>query len=53
MSNAWMIALLAQYLGIAICAAFECRWPRVLYFVSAAGITVAILWMGRKGTLRP
>jgi hypothetical protein len=44
-----MVALLVQYLGIVAVACCERQWPRALYFLSAAGITVAVLWMGRKG----
>ena len=49
MSTGWMIALLLQYIGIAVVSCFERQWARSLYFVGAAAITVAILWMGRKG----
>jgi len=53
MSTGWMIALLVQYLGIVVVSCWERQWPRALYFLSAAGITVAVLWMGRNGTLKP
>ena len=51
MSTGWMLALIVQYLGIAAVSCCERQWPRALYFLCAAGITVAVLCMGRKGTL--
>jgi len=51
MSTGWMIALLVQYIGIAAVSCCERQWPRALYFIGAALITVGILWMGRNGTV--
>ena len=46
MMSTWlMVFLLVQYLIIAAVSAWERYWPRALYFLSAAGITVAVLWM--------
>ena len=44
MSNWFIWALIAQYLVIAIVCLFEHNWARVLYYVSAASISVAVLW---------
>jgi len=45
--SSWLIRLLiAEYIVIAIVAACERRWPWSMYYVCAAGISVAVLWMG-------
>lgn len=43
-STAMMMGLIAVYGVIAIVAMTEGNWPRVLYWMSAAGITTAVLW---------
>jgi len=40
-----MFGLLVFYLLIAGTACYERQWPVVLYWVSAAGILAALLWM--------
>lgn len=40
-----MTILVVQYLVIAVVSAVERNWPRVLYFICAAGISVAVMWM--------
>jgi len=40
-----MLCLLAVYLVIAAVAWYEREWARLLYWVSAAGILTAVLWM--------
>jgi len=47
-SSGMMIALCVAYLVIATTAAWERNWPRVLYFVCAAGISLAVLWMSHE-----
>ena len=44
-SSALMLGLIAAYGVIAIVAACEQNWPRVLYWVSAGLITTSVLWM--------
>lgn len=47
----WLIKLLIiEYLVIAVVSACEKRWPWVLYFVAAAAISVAVMWMGLAHT---
>ena len=48
MSGWMMIGLCVAYVAIAVVAAFERYWPRTLYFLSATGITIAVLWMTQK-----
>lgn len=43
-STHMMIGLVAFYLLTAGVSAMETNWPRVLYWISAAGITTAVLW---------
>ena len=50
-----IIILIVQYVAIAATAAIEAkwwqrpeRWPWVLYFLAAAAISVAVLWMGKR-----
>lgn len=40
----WILA----YIATAIVAAVERRWPWCLYYIAAALISVAVLWMGQK-----
>ena len=42
-----IIVLIVEYIIIAVVAALERppRWPLVLYYVAAAMISVAVLWM--------
>lgn len=47
-SSVQMICLCVAYLVIAVTAGIERNWPRVLYFVCAAGISLAVLWMSEK-----
>lgn len=49
MSNKLMIALIVEYLIVAGFCVYEKRWPYVLYWLSAALINGAVLWMGVKG----
>jgi len=44
MSSLLIKCLLIEYLGIAVVCAFEHKWPMMLYWVSAGGLQVAILW---------
>jgi hypothetical protein len=45
MISTWLMkALLVEYMIIAIACAFEHDWAKCLYWVSACGITIAILW---------
>ena len=46
-STAMMIGLIGFYLLTAGVSAYELNWPRVLYWVSAAGITSAVI-LGTK-----
>lgn len=43
-STNMMIALVGFYALTAAVSATEANWPRVLYWISAAGITTAVLW---------
>lgn len=47
-----IIVLIVEYLIIAVVAAFERppRWPLVLYYVAAAMISLAVLWMRKEAT---
>ena len=47
-SSTLMIVLIVEYLVIAALSASERRWPRVLYYIAAALISVAVLWEGSK-----
>lgn len=42
-----MLWLIVNYIVIAMLAAREGDWPRVLYYIAAALISVAVLWMPR------
>ena len=44
-STTTMLVLILFYAVIAAQAAYEGNWPRVLYMVSAIGISVAVMWM--------
>jgi len=44
MIQAWILA----YLVTAAVAAYERRWPWCLYYLAAALISVAVLWMGLR-----
>jgi hypothetical protein len=44
LSTTMMVALVGFYLVVAGVSGVEGNWPRVLYWISAAGITVAVLW---------
>lgn len=44
-SSGMMIALCVWYLAIVVAAVYERNWARALYFVSAIGISLAVLWM--------
>lgn len=47
--TAWMIkAWILAYVITGIAAACERRWPWCLYYVAAALISVAVLWMGLR-----
>jgi len=43
-STNMMFGLIMVYILTATVSALESNWPRVLYWVSAAGITTAVLW---------
>lgn len=43
-STGMMSFLVVFYCATAIMSGLEANWPRVLYWVSAAGITSAVLW---------
>lgn len=43
-----MKVLIAAYILIACTFAYEGNWPKVGYWVSAAGITLSVLCMGGK-----
>lgn len=43
-STVMMQGLVLFYLATASVSCYEGNWPRVLYWVSAAGITTAVLW---------
>lgn len=44
-STRLMQGLLAIYLVIASCAAWEQNWPRLIYWIGAALIMIGVLWM--------
>ncbi len=43
-----MLGLVGFYVLVSIVSGFEGNWPRVLYWLSAAGITTAVLMMGGR-----
>lgn len=43
-SSLLMLGLIAEYVVIAMVAAYEQNWPRVLYWVAAGLITSSVLW---------
>ena len=43
-STRMMVFLICCYALTAGLSGYEGNWPRVLYWISAAGITVAVLW---------
>ena len=47
-STLMMLALVAWYVATAAVAACEGNWPRVLYWLAAAQINLAVLWMTRR-----
>ena len=47
-STSMMGFLVVFYLVTALVSGMEANWPRVLYWISAAGITTAVLIMGGK-----
>lgn len=46
-SSYMMMGLIAFYLLVACVSSIEGNWPRVLYWLSASGITTAVLWGSR------
>ena len=45
MISTWLMkALLVAYVIITAACIYERDWPKMLYWVSACGITTAILW---------
>jgi len=40
--------IIGFYAGVIAVAAVERKWPFVLYYVCAIGISVAVLWMPRR-----
>lgn len=47
-STTMMMGLVCFYVLTAGVSAYELNWPRVLYWISAAGITTAVLIMGGR-----
>jgi hypothetical protein len=46
-NSSWMMTgLIIVYISIALMAAYEWNWPRMLYWISAGCITISVLWMG-------
>jgi len=43
-STGMMIFLIGFYLLTSIVSGAEGNWPRCMYWISAAGITLAVLW---------
>jgi len=43
-STMMMQGLIVFYIAVATVSGWEENWPRVLYWISAAGITTAVLW---------
>lgn len=43
-SSGMMIFLIGFYVLTSLVSGVEGNWPRVLYWLSAAGITTAVLW---------
>lgn len=43
-STNMMLGLIGFYLLTSIVSGVEGNWPRVLYWLSAAGITTAVIW---------
>jgi hypothetical protein len=42
----WLgVVLVAQYAVLATVSACEYKWAAVLYWLSAIGVTVAVVWM--------
>lgn len=39
-----MLVLVGVYVVVAFVSAYERNWPRVLYWISAATLTIAVLW---------
>ena len=49
MISGWLIwFLFAQYVVIAAVSAWERNWPRCSYFIFAGGISLSVLWMGKR-----
>lgn len=46
-STGMMGFLIVFYVATAIVSGMEANWPRVLYWISAAGITTAVVWGSR------
>ena len=49
MSSVLIWAFAALCVVIAGAAVWERKWPTALYFLCAAGINLAVLWMNRNG----
>lgn len=48
MTNTWMMmGLIAVYVVTASVSLYEGNYPRMLYWLSASGITTAVLWSTR------
>lgn len=45
MGDRLMIGLACFYVLLALVFAYEHNWPKALYWLSALGITSAVLWM--------
>lgn len=43
-STGLMMFLVVVYVVTACVSGYEGNWPRVLYWISAAGITTAVIW---------
>jgi len=48
MSTTGMLLMVASYVAIAICAAYERNWWRALYYVGAIVISIAVLGMTHR-----
>lgn len=44
MSSLLIKILLVEYIIVAIVCAYERNWPKVLYWISASGLQIAILF---------
>lgn len=50
MTDTLMAGLLVTYVVVAICSAVAGRWPLCLYWIGAAILTAAVVWMDARAT---